>query len=62
MEHKSFKEMRKAQGTSLSFAADYLGVSEQTMRNKEAGKTEFTLKEARKLAKLYNVSLDDVID
>lgn len=59
---KKLKELRKEQGTSITFAANYIGVTTQTLRNKENGKTEFTLKEARKLAKLYNASLDEVID
>ena len=57
---KSLKQLRKEKGLSVAFVARHLQVSEASIRNKESGRTDFTLPEARALSRLYNVSLDNI--
>ena len=40
--------------------AKKLGINEQTYYKKETGRTEFTIREARMLAKLFDCSLDEL--
>ena len=40
--------------------ADYLGISTKTYRSKELGNSEFTMDEMFKIAKLFNMRIDDI--
>ena len=60
MEEKSFRELRRERGISLAHVARFLKRSEQTIRNKEKGKCDFTAPEARALCHLYNVDFREV--
>lgn len=60
MEQKTFKELRKDRGISVSFISRKLGKSTQTIRNKENGITEFTWAEGCQLCKIYNVDFNEV--
>ena len=51
---KNKKKMTQAE------IADYLGISTKTYRNKELGNSEFTMDEMFKIAKLFNMRIDDI--
>lgn len=57
---KTFKEIRQSKGISLTFVAKYLSKTEQTVRNKENGLTNFTWAEGCLLCKLYNVDMAEI--
>lgn len=57
---KNWKELREEKGISVSFVAKQLGVTPQTVRNKEKGISEFDWVQASKLIKLYGVSIEEV--
>lgn len=40
--------------------AKKLGIHEQSYYRKEKGQLEFTIKEARRLARIFNCSIDDL--
>lgn len=40
--------------------AKKLGIHPQTYHEKESGKKEFTIKEGKRLARLFNCTLDDL--
>ena len=54
--------LRKGNGLSQEMLADKLKVTRQTISNWELGVTVPDLKQAGELAKIFNVSLDDLID
>lgn len=51
---KNKKKMTQAE------IADYLGISTKTYRSKELGNSEFTMDEMFKIAKLFNMRIDDI--
>lgn len=54
-------KLRRKQGLSQQEVADDLGVSRQTISNWEAGQGAPALDKARELARLFRVSLDDLV-
>jgi transcriptional regulator with XRE-family HTH domain len=66
MDNKNFdvtkltlKQIRELNNLSQKEILQYLGLTDRTFRLKEQTKNEFTLSEARKLAKLYKITLDE---
>lgn len=55
-------QSRKMTGLSQETVAEKLGVSRQTISKWETDETVPDICQAKKLAKLYNVSLDDLIE
>ncbi len=55
-------QLRKKVGLSQEEVAEKLGVSRQTISKWETDETVPDIYQAKKLAKLYNVSLDDLIE
>lgn len=55
-------QSRKMTGLSQETVAEKLGVSRQTISKWETDETVLDICQAKKLAKLYNVSLDDLIE
>ena len=53
---------RKKAGLSQETVAEKLGVSRQTISKRETAETVPDIYEAKKLAKLYNLSLDELIE
>lgn len=51
---KNKKKMTQAE------IANYLGISTKTYRSKELGNSEFTMDEMFKIAKLFNMRIDDI--
>lgn len=58
---ENLMKLRKKQGMSQQEVADLLHVSRQTISNWELNQGAPTIDKARELAKLYNVSLDDLV-
>lgn len=54
-------KLRRKQGLSQQDVADALGVTRQTVSNWECGQGAPALDKARGLARLYHVSLDDLV-
>ncbi len=59
---KNLKELRKQFGYKQKYIAEQLGITYQSYQNYELGITVPTLQNFIKLAKLYNVSLEDLIE
>ena len=55
-------ELRKKKGLSQEELADKVGVARQTISKWELGETSPDLKQARELSKIFNVSLDELVD
>lgn len=53
---------RKKRGLSQEMVAEKLGVSRQTVSKWETNETIPDIRQSKKMAVLYNVSLDDLID
>jgi len=58
----SLFQSRKRSGLSQEMVAEKLGISRQTVSKWETNDTVPDIYQAKKLAKLYDVSLDDLID
>ena len=56
------KEIRKAAGLTQKDVATYVGVSQNTYSYWENGKTKIDVESLGKLAKLFNVSIDYILD
>lgn len=54
------KSLRAEYDFNQQYMADYLGIERTTYHYKETGKNDFTISEAKQLAKLFNTSLDDI--
>lgn len=57
---RTLKEIRKAKGISAKFVYNLLGISRQTLYNKETGKTKFSALETQKLCNLFGVDISEV--
>lgn len=57
---RSLKSLRIDKGVSAVFVAKMLGITRQTLSNKEAGKTEWLGIEVQKLCKFYNVQIEEL--
>lgn len=58
----SLFQSRKKSGLSQEMVAEKLGISRQTVSKWETNDTVPDIYQAKKLAKLYNVSLDDLME
>ena len=59
---KNLKDLRKQYGYTQQYVAGQIGISCQSYQAYEWGVTVPTLQNFIKLAKLYDVSLDDLIE
>jgi len=59
---KQFISSKKKTGLSQEMVAEKLGVSRQTISKWETDETIPDVYQSKKLAKLYNLSLDELID
>ena len=59
---KNLKMLREQYGYTMKYIADRLGITYQSYQCYERGLTVPTLQNFIKLAKLYDVSLDDLIE
>lgn len=57
---RTFKEIRQSKGIKVSHICTLLGISRQSLSNKESGKTKFSALECQKLCTEYNVDILDV--
>lgn len=60
MSNRKLKAERELKAVNQSDVAKFLGISSNTYWNKENGKTEFTVSEAKKLAEYFGVSVVDL--
>ena len=51
---------RAEEGYTQTQVAEYLGIANSTYRDKESGRREFNLSEALKLAKLFNITVEEL--
>lgn len=58
---RRLKELREESGETQAEVANYLGLSDQAITYYEAGKREPTLRNLKKLAGHFNVSVDELI-
>lgn len=58
----NLKEARKKSGLSQETVAEKLGVSRQTISKWKTNETLPDIYQSKKLSKLYNLSLDELID
>ena len=58
----SLFQARKRRGLSQEAAAEHLGVSRQTISKWETGETLPDIRQSKRLAVLYGLSLDELID
>lgn len=54
------KALRAEHDYNQQDMADYLGIKRTTYHNKETGKNDFTVSEAKQIAKLFDTSIDDI--
>ena len=59
---KNLKDLRKQFGYTQTYVAEKIGISFQSYQHYEWGLTVPTLQHFIKLAKLYNLSLDELIE
>ena len=59
---KKITELRKQKGLSQEELAEKVGVARQTISKWELGETSPDLKQAKELSKIFNVSLDELVD
>lgn len=60
--YKKLKTLRGQHGFSQEYIADKLGFSRPTYMQVEKGERELTISEARKLASVFGLSLEDFLD
>ena len=54
------KSLRAEHDFNQQDMAEFLGIRRTTYHNKETGKNDFTVSEAKQLAELFNSSIDDI--
>ena len=59
---KKIMDLRKKSGFSQEELAEKIGVARQTISKWELGETSPDLKQAKELSKIFNVSLDELVD
>ena len=59
---KNLKQLREQYGYTLKYVAEQLGITHQSYHAYERGLTVPTLQNFIKLAKLYDVSLEDLLE
>lgn len=60
MLHTQLYVIRRENRLKQKDVAKRIGIHPQSYHLKESGKREFTISEARKLAKIFNCTLDDL--
>lgn len=55
-------ELRKKKGLSQEELAEMIGVARQTISKWELGETSPDIKQSKELSKIFNVSLDELVD
>ncbi len=58
---KTLQSLRESKGLSQTKLAEYLSLSRMSYIGLEKGRRELTLKEALRVTKLYNITIDDLI-
>lgn len=58
--NRLLKSYRVKFGDTQDDLANYLGITLNSYHNKENGKTQFTLNEARKISLKYNKKIEDI--
>ena len=59
---KKIMDLRKKKGLSQEELAEKVGVARQTISKWELGETSPDLKQSKELSKIFNVSLDELVD
>ena len=59
---KKIMDLRKKNGLSQEELAEKVGVARQTISKWELGETSPDLKQSKELSKIFNVSLDELVD
>ena len=59
---KKIMDLRKKSGLSQEELAEKIGVARQTISKWELGETSPDLKQSKELSKIFNVSLDELVD
>lgn len=54
------RSLRSERGFDQQYMADYLSIQRTTYCNKETGKSDFTVTEAKQIAELFDLSIDDI--
>lgn len=57
---KTVREWRMSKGVSRMKLAEALGIHYNTVVNKEEGKSDWTLKEVKAIAKMFKISVADI--
>ena len=57
---RTLKEIRESKGITKVHICSVLGISRQTLDNKESNKTKFSALEVQKLCDEYNVSITEI--
>ena len=57
---KNLRILRELKDMRQSDVAKAIGISSGSYQNKETGKTEFTLSEAKKISDLFALSLEEI--
>lgn len=60
MENKTLKAYRMLKGVKQENIAEILGITLTTYSNKETGKTQFSLDEAKKISDYLNVPIEQL--
>lgn len=61
MDKKTLKEIREEKGLKQNYVADYLGITRQSLSNKETEKAKFGALEVQKLCVLYDTDIKDIL-
>lgn len=56
----TFRQARRLANLTMKEISEKLKITELTYRNKEVGKSSFTLNEARRFSKIVDVPLEDL--
>ncbi|MDF2502783.1 helix-turn-helix domain-containing protein [Clostridium sp.] len=57
---KNLKALRELKGINQTKTAKHLGISLHSYCNKENGKSDFSLDEAKKLSELFGLTVDEI--
>lgn len=60
MEKRTLKQIREDKGITRKHICNLLGISRQTLYNKETQKTKFSSLEVQKLCNTYGVDISEV--
>lgn len=58
----AFKKLRKEHGLTQTELAEAIGVTQGAVHQWESGKSKPTIDNLKKIAKLFNCKVDDLID